>query len=99
MTDPYVAHHAAWDRPPRVHLDGLDELDRAGGALAALPGVEAVLDRFAAADAFDLPSARWIGDVIGSPNASTVLGSRLPRTTSGVEWPRAHGGVHSGRCR
>ncbi|MGZ4350759.1 MAG: alkaline phosphatase family protein, partial [Solirubrobacteraceae bacterium] len=49
ITDPYVAHHAALGSLAWVHLDDLSELDRARGALAALPGVEGVLDRAAAA--------------------------------------------------
>ena len=51
-----VPDHRPLRRPPcrarlagRVHLHDLDPRDRARGVLAALPGVEGVLDRFAAA--------------------------------------------------
>ena len=73
ITDPYVVHHAALGSLAWVHLDDLDELDRARGALAALPGVEAVLDRAAAAEAFELPADR-IGDLVVLGDADTVLG-------------------------
>ena len=72
ITDPYVAHHAALGSLAWVHLEDLSELDRARGALAALPGVEGVLDRSAAAVAFDLPADR-IGDLIVLADAHTVL--------------------------
>ena len=45
ITDPYVVHHAALGSLAWVHLDDLGELEQTRGALAALPGVEAVLDR------------------------------------------------------
>ena len=38
ITDPYVVHHAALGSLAWVHLDDLDELDRARGAIAALYG-------------------------------------------------------------
>ncbi len=95
ITDPYVVHHAALGSLAWVHLDDLDDVDRARGVLAALPGVEAVLDRFAAADAFDLPADR-IGDLIVLADASTVLGkSRAAHDLSALSGPlRSHGGLH-----
>jgi phosphonoacetate hydrolase len=95
ITDPYVVHHAALGSLAWVHLDDLDEHDRARGALAALPGVEAVLDRFAAADAFDLPADR-IGDLIVLADATTVLGkSRAAHDLSALHGTlRSHGGLH-----
>jgi phosphonoacetate hydrolase len=95
ITDPYVAHHAALGSLAWVHLDDLGELDAARAALAGLPGVEAVLDRCAAADAFELPADR-IGDLIVLADRSTVLGksagahdlSQLHGTL------RSHGGLH-----
>src|SRR3974377_77839 len=41
ITDPYVVHHAALGSLAWVHLEDLDELDRARGAVAALPRVAA----------------------------------------------------------
>lgn len=95
ITDPYVVHHAALGSLAWVHLDDLDELDHARGALAALPGVEAVLDRFAAADAFDLPADR-IGDLIVLADADTVLGkSQAEHDLSTLHGTlRSHGGLH-----
>jgi phosphonoacetate hydrolase len=95
ITDPYVVHHAALGSLAWVHLDDLAELDRARGALAALPGVEAVLDRFAAAEAFELPRDR-IGDVVVLADADTVLGrSRDAHDLSALHGTlRSHGGLH-----
>ena len=95
ITDPYVVHHAALGSLAWVHLDDLEELDRARGALAALPGVEAVLDRFAAADAFELPADR-IGDLIVLADGDTVLGkSRDAHDLSALHGTlRSHGGLH-----
>ena len=98
ITDPYVVHHAALGSLAWVHLEDPDELDRARGALAAVPGVEAVLDRDAAADAFDLPADR-IGDLIVLADGDTVLGrSRALHDLSTLNGPlRSHGGLHERR--
>lgn len=95
ITDPYVVHHAALGSLVWVHLDDLDELDRARGAIAALPGVEAVLDRFAAADAFELPADR-IGDLVVLADGATALGkSRAAHDLSALHGSlRSHGGLH-----
>jgi phosphonoacetate hydrolase len=95
ITDPYVVHHAALGSLAWVHLDDLAELDQARSALAALPGVEAVLDRFAAADAFELPPDR-IGDLIVLADGDTVLGkSRASHDLSSLRGTlRSHGGLH-----
>jgi phosphonoacetate hydrolase len=95
ITDPYVAHHAALGSLAWVHLSDRRERDRARGALAALPGVEAVLDRYAAAESFDLPPDR-IGDLIVLADATTVLGrSREVHDLSALHGTlRSHGGLH-----
>jgi phosphonoacetate hydrolase len=95
ITDPYVAHHAALGSLAWVHLEDLSQLDRARGALAALPGVEGVLDKAAAAAAFDLPGDR-IGDLIVLADARTVLGrSRAAHDLSALHGTlRSHGGLH-----
>jgi phosphonoacetate hydrolase len=98
ITDPYVAHHAALGSLAWIHLDDPTQTDAARGAIAALPGVEAVLDRSAAADAFELPADR-IGDLIVLSDRDTVLGkssdahdlSQLHGTL------RSHGGLHERR--
>jgi phosphonoacetate hydrolase len=98
ITDPYVAHHAALGSLAWVHLDDLSELDAARAALAGLRGVEAVLDRDAAADAFDLPAER-IGDLIVLADRSTVLGkSAAAHDLSQLHGTlRSHGGLHERR--
>lgn len=95
ITDPYVVHHAALGSLAWVHLDDASELDQARGALAALPGVEAVLDRSAAAEAFELPADR-IGDLIVLADADTVLGrSRGLHDLGRLHGElRSHGGLH-----
>ena len=98
ITDPYVAHHAALGSLAWIHLDDLSELDAARAALAGLQGVEAVLDRDAAADAFDLPAER-IGDLIVLADRSTVLGkSAAAHDLSQLHGTlRSHGGLHERR--
>jgi phosphonoacetate hydrolase len=95
ITDPYVAHHAALGSLAWVHLDDPSELDRARGALAALPGVEGVLDRSAAAESFELPADR-IGDLVVLADGRTVLGkSRAAHELSALNGSlRSHGGLH-----
>jgi phosphonoacetate hydrolase len=95
ITDPYVVHHAALGSLAWVHLEDLGELDRARGVLAALPGVEGVLDRVAAAHAFELPADR-IGDLVVLADGSTVLGkSREEHDLSALGGHlRSHGGLH-----
>ena len=95
ITDPYVVHHAALGSLAWVHLDDLDDLDRARGVLASLPGVEGVLDRWAAAEGFELPADR-IGDLVVLADAGTVLGKSeaahdLSRLNGRL---RSHGGLH-----
>ncbi|HTX09926.1 MAG TPA: alkaline phosphatase family protein [Solirubrobacteraceae bacterium] len=95
ITDPYVVHHAALGSLAWIHLDDSDQLDAARGALAALPGVEGVLDRWAAAESFELPADR-IGDLVVLGDASTVLGKSeaahdLSRLNGRL---RSHGGLH-----
>jgi phosphonoacetate hydrolase len=98
ITDPYTAHHAALGSLAWVHLDDPAELDRARAALAGLEGVEAVLDRDAAADAFDLPADR-IGDLVVLADRSTVLGkSAAAHDLSQLHGTlRSHGGLHERR--
>jgi phosphonoacetate hydrolase len=102
ITDPYVAHHAALGSLAWVHLADDDDpaaaahaRDRARGTLAALPGVEAVLDRDAAATAFSLPADR-IGDLVVLADADTVLGrSAAVHDLSALHGTlRSHGGLH-----
>ncbi|HVW17008.1 MAG TPA: alkaline phosphatase family protein [Solirubrobacteraceae bacterium] len=98
ITDPYVTHHAALGSLAWVHVDDPAELDRARGALAALPGVEGVLDRSAAAQTYELPADR-IGDLVVLADGETVLGRSAARhDLSALHGTlRSHGGLHEQR--
>jgi phosphonoacetate hydrolase len=97
ITDPYVVHHAALGSACWVHADP-EELDRARGALEALPGVEEVLDRETAAASLALPADR-IGDLVVLGDASTVFGTRAADhdLTALHGRLRSHGGRHEQR--
>lgn len=94
ITDPYVVHHGAFGSLAWVHVE-LDDLDRARAAIAGLSGVEAILDRDAAARVFELPGDR-IGDLVVCADAATVLGkSAAEHDLSAVgRTLRSHGGLH-----
>lgn len=98
ITDPYVVHHAALGSLAWVHLDDLDELAAARGVIASLPGIEGVLDRDAAAEAFELPADR-IGDLVVLADAQTVIGkSAAAHDLSALHGTlRSHGGLHERR--
>jgi phosphonoacetate hydrolase len=93
ITDPYIAHHGALGSTAYVYTEPADR-PRARAIIAELPGVEAVLERDAAAIAFELPADR-IGDLVVCADAGTALGksevdhdlSRLGGTL------RSHGGL------
>ena len=96
ITDPYVVHHGALGSAAYVHLaDPTADGARARGALAALDGVEAVLDRGAAALVFELPADR-IGDLVVLADRRTVLGkSEAEHDLAAVgDTLRSHGGLH-----
>lgn len=98
ITDPYVVHHAALGSLAWVHLDDLDELAAARGVIASLPGIDGVLDRYAAAEAFELPADR-IGDLVVLADASTVIGkAAAAHDLSALHGTlRSHGGLHERR--
>jgi phosphonoacetate hydrolase len=94
ITDPYVVHHGALGSFALVYLpEDVDPRDIAE-RIAALPGVEQVLPRAAAADHFELPPDR-IGDLVVVSRQDTVLGTAASRhDLSGLDVPlRSHGGV------
>lgn len=94
ITDPYIAHHGAFGSIAYVYVEP-DVMTQARAALAALGGVEAVLDRHAAAIAFELPEDR-IGDLVVCADAATALGkSAADHDLSALDAPlRSHGGLH-----
>jgi phosphonoacetate hydrolase len=95
ITDPYVVHHAALGSAAWVHVDDEDELGKASQTLSELSGVEMVLWRSAAVEAFELPEDR-IGDLVVLADRGTVLGrSEREHDLSALTAPlRSHGGMH-----
>jgi len=93
ITDPYVVHHGALGSFATVYLDE-PERRNVAARLAALPGVEVVLDNAAAAQRFELPPDR-IGDLVIVSAKHVVLGTSESRhDLSGLDAPlRSHGGI------
>lgn len=94
ITDPYVVHHGALGSFALVYLPDPDDLSGAAARIAALPGIETVLPRAAAAARFELPPDR-IGDLVVVSRLDTVIGtSRARHDLSGLDVPlRSHGGL------
>lgn len=97
ITDPYVVHHGALGSFATVYLPP-EAAEYAGAKLAAMPGIEVVLPREAAAARFELPADR-IGDLVVVSERSVVLGtSRERHDLSQLELPlRSHGGISEQR--
>ncbi|MBB2917818.1 phosphonoacetate hydrolase [Cupriavidus alkaliphilus] len=94
ITDPYVAHHGALGSYATVYLPAGTDPRAVHDAIAALPGIELVLDRRAASARFELPPDR-IGDLVVVSERLTVLGTTPARhDLSGLDAPlRSHGGL------
>ncbi|UDM53648.1 phosphonoacetate hydrolase [Cupriavidus sp. MP-37] len=94
ITDPYVAHHGALGSYATVYLPAGTDARAVHAAIAALPGVELVLDKHAASERFELPPDR-IGDLVVVSERLTVLGTTPARhDLSGLDAPlRSHGGL------
>ena len=95
ITDPYVVHHGALGSFATVYLPegasgGGDVRDR----LAAIDGIEVVLDREEACARFDLPADR-IGDLVLVSSEQKTIGTREDEhDLSGLDVPlRSHGGL------
>ncbi len=95
ITDPYVVHHGSLGSYGTVYLADLDQTDDARMLLEAAPGIELVLSREEAAEAFDLPANR-IGDLVVLSDQHTVIGRREDWHNLSVveEGLRSHGGLH-----
>jgi phosphonoacetate hydrolase len=89
ITDPYVVHHGALGSFATVYVRA-DVRER----IAAIPGIELVLTREAAAKRFELPPDR-IGDLVVVSTKHVVIGtSRARHDLSGLTEPlRSHGGI------
>jgi phosphonoacetate hydrolase len=94
ITDPYVVHHGALGSFALVYLPAAHAHAAVAERIAALPGIETVLTRAAAAVRFELPSDR-IGDLVVVSQRDTVIGtSRERHDLSGLDVPlRSHGGT------
>jgi phosphonoacetate hydrolase len=94
ITDPYVVHHGALGSFATVYLpDGIDP-GAAAGSVAALPGMELVLDRSEGCRRFELPPDR-MGDLVAISRRHYVIGtSQAKHDLSGLDAPlRSHGGL------
>jgi phosphonoacetate hydrolase len=94
ITDPYVVHHGALGSFATVYLSSAVPAERASQAIAAVPGIEAVLSRADACARFELPPDR-VGDLVVIAERLSVIGtSRDRHDLSGLDAPlRSHGGV------
>jgi len=95
ITDPYVRHHGALGGFATVYLPEARDIDDARQLIAALPGIDAVLDRDTASSILELPGDR-IGELSILAGTGTVLGTRAAEhDLSGLDRPlRSHGSAH-----
>jgi phosphonoacetate hydrolase len=98
ITDPYVVHHGALGSFATVYLPDGVRVGEIVGRLAALPGMELVIDGAEGCRRFELPPDR-MGDVIVIAARDTVLGTSAARhDLSGLDAPlRSHGGLSEQR--
>lgn len=94
ITDPYVAHHGALGSYATVYVAPQADAAAIRQAIAALPGIELVLDKAQACERFELPADR-IGDLVVVSERLTVIGTTPSRhDLSGLDVPlRSHGGM------
>ncbi len=94
ITDPYVVHHGALGSFATAYLPEGADIGAVLARLAALPGIEAALDRAAACRRFELPEDR-MGDIVVVSTRHKVIGTSLARhDLSGLKEPlRSHGGI------
>jgi phosphonoacetate hydrolase len=98
ITDPYVVHHGALGSFATVYLPSGSEFAAMAGRIAALPGMEVVLDRDEASRRFELPKDR-MGDLVAVSRRDWVIGtSAAKHDLSGLDAPlRSHGGLSEQR--
>ena len=97
ITDPYVVHHGALGSYATIYLPTA-AVAGAAQRIGQLRGVERVLARAEAAQAYELPADR-IGDLVVVSERATVIGTSASRhDLSALEVPlRSHGGVSEQR--
>ncbi len=93
ITDPYVVHHGALGSFATIYLEPAD-IAPIMGRIAAIPGIELVLDRAAACRRFELPEDR-IGDLVVVATRDFTIGTAATKhDLSGLTVPlRSHGGI------
>jgi len=98
ITDPYVVHHGALGSFATIYLEPSVDLPATLARVAAIAGMEKVLDRVSGCRAFELPEDRE-GDLIAVSGRHTAIGtSRVRHDLSGLDAPlRSHGGVSEQR--
>ncbi len=98
ITDPYVVHHGALGSYATVYLPGGSDTAAVSAHISGLDGVEQVLGRDEAAQAFELPADR-IGELVVVTEKTRAVGTREDKhDLSGLEVPlRSHGGVSEQR--
>jgi phosphonoacetate hydrolase len=94
ITDPYVVHHGALGSFATIYLPEGADPRAAAASIAALPGMELVLDREEGCRRFELPPDR-MGDLIAISGRHSVIGtSAAKHDLSGLDAPlRSHGGL------
>jgi phosphonoacetate hydrolase len=98
ITDPYVVHHGALGSFATVHLPGGVDTASMVTRIAAIGGMDVVLDRDEACRRFELPKDR-MGDVVAVSRKDWVIGTAAGRhDLSGLDAPlRSHGGLSEQR--
>ena len=94
ITDPYVVHHGALGSFATVYLPTGQDVPGMVARVAALPGMEVVLNRDEACRRFELPKDR-MGDLVAVSRRDWVIGTSEARhDLSGLDAPlRSHGGI------
>lgn len=94
ITDPYVVHHGALGSYATVYIRGQTRVREVSNFIAAINGVESVMNRADACERFELPADR-IGDLVVLGERLTVIGSAADKhDLSGLTVPlRSHGGL------
>jgi phosphonoacetate hydrolase len=94
ITDPYVAHHGALGSFATVHVPAATDTAALMRRLHALPGIDKVLSKTQACEAFGLPGDR-IGDIVVTSTRHMTIGTAAERhDLSGLDEPlRSHGGL------
>jgi len=98
ITDPYVVHHGALGSFATVYLGAGVDQAALQQRIAAIPGMDKVLDGATACRTYELPEDRE-GDLIAISGRHTAIGTgRAKHDLSGLDAPlRSHGGVSEQR--